>query len=132
MMDYCRFRDINDFFANGQPEKARRLLMEIQSRCIALQDEISMLKLRLQTAEEALYLAQNLAREGSFYWLNSPGVRQGPFCPRCYDSEGALIRLERVDSLLVCPYCQESYALPIQKSAPKALTGHARILHFAR
>ena len=29
-------------FASGQPEKARLLLMEMQSRCIALRDEMSM------------------------------------------------------------------------------------------
>lgn len=130
MMDYCRFRDINDFFANGQPEKARRLLMEIQSRCIALRDEINMLKLRLKTAEEALYLAQNLILEGRFYWLNASGVRQGPFCPRCYESEGALIRLEKAGQFWTCPYCQESYSLPIQENLKEP--GHARILRFAR
>lgn len=133
MMDYCRFRDINDFFANGQPEKARHLLMEIQSRCIALRDEISMLRLRLQTVEDALYLAQNLFLEKGFYWLKSPGVSQGPFCPRCYEQEGALFRLERVMEHLVCPYCHETFA--IATKPPKvepAMAGPARILRFAR
>ena len=27
MLDYRRFKEINDLFASGQPEKARRLLM---------------------------------------------------------------------------------------------------------
>lgn len=131
MLDYCRFRDINDFFASGQPEKARRLLMEIQSRCIALRDEICMLKLRLQTAEEALYLAENLFRESGLYWLKSPCSRQGPFCTRCYESEGALIRLERVAEGLACPYCSELY----KQSGPPARKesgSQARILKFAR
>lgn len=60
MLDYRRFKEINDLFASGQPEKARRLLMEMQSRCIALRDEMSMLKVRLQTFEDILYLSQNL------------------------------------------------------------------------
>lgn len=128
MLDYCRFRDIHDFFASGQPEKARRLLMEIQSRCIALRDEISMLKLRLQTAEEALYLSQNLYREDGFYWLRSAGARQGPFCPRCYEAEGALIRLERIAEGLGCPLCNELYKLPTHKQG----CSQARILRFAR
>ena len=28
MLDYRRFKEINDLFASGQPEKARRLLMD--------------------------------------------------------------------------------------------------------
>lgn len=131
MLDYCRFRDINDFFANGQPEKARRLLMEIQSRCIALRDEICMLKLRLQTAEEALYLAGNLFQENGFYWLKSPTSIQGPFCPRCYESEGAFIRLEKTREGLACPYCNELYKQEIPASQ-EARNRPARILRFAR
>lgn len=111
MMDYCRFRDINDFFANGQPQKARRLLMEMQSKCIALRDEIMMLKIRLHTAEEALYLATNLYKDNQLYWLKSQAGRQGPFCPGCYESEGALIRLEKYKQELICPYCHESFSL---------------------
>lgn len=133
MMDYCRFRDINDFFASGQPEKARHLLMEIQSRCIALRDEVSMLRLRLQTAEDALYLAQNLFLEKGFYWLKSPGVSQGPFCPRCYEQEGALFRLERLVEQLICPYCHESFVIDIKRPRTEASLGRpARILRFAR
>ncbi len=133
MLDYCRFKDINAFFANGQPEKARRLLMEIQSRCIALRDEVDMLKLRLETAEEALYLAAHLFEDNGFYWLDSPNSRQGPFCPRCYKSEGALIRLERSREGLGCPYCNEIYKLqdPDCKTADTR-SGHARILRFAK
>lgn len=128
MMDYCRFRDINDFFATGQPEKARRLLMEIQSRCLALRDEISMLKLRLETAEDALFLSQNLFFENSFYWLKSPGARQGPFCPRCYDTEGALIRLVREFNLLACPYCHAEFPTADTSGSDK----QGRIIHFVR
>lgn len=127
MMDYCRFRDINDFFASGQSEKARRLLMEVQSRCLALRDEINMLKLRLQTAEEALYLSENLFRENNFYWLKAPGPRQGPFCPRCYEAEGALIRLEREAREFLCPYCHASFPLDTVEAAASC----AKILNFA-
>ena len=81
MLDYRRFKEINDLFASGQPEKARRLLMEMQSRCIALRDEMSMLKIRLQTLEDILYLSQNLYEENGFYWLRTAGVKQGTVLP---------------------------------------------------
>ena len=42
MLDYRLFKEINDLFAAGRHDKARRLLMEVQSRGIALHDEISL------------------------------------------------------------------------------------------
>lgn len=127
MLDYRRFRDINDLFASGQPQKARRLLMEMQSRCIALRDEISMLRLRLQTAEDALFLSRNLYLEDSFYWLKSANGRLGPFCPGCYDSDWALIHLERHNNSLICPCCRETFR--VCDAAPPS-AAHARILQF--
>lgn len=133
MLDYFRFRDINDLFANGQPQKARRLLMELQSRCIALRDEVSLLKLRLRTAEDALYLSQNLFRDGELYWLKANDNRLGPFCPRCYDAEGALLLLEKIKRDLSCPYCHAIFAIRNPEPVEQPATGsHARIFRFAR
>ncbi len=129
MLDYRRFRDINEFFASGQPQKARRLLMEMQSRFIALRDEISLLRLRLQTAEDALQLSRNLYLDGDLYWLKSDPEPAGPFCPACYEAEGALIFLDRLKCELVCPYCHTSYPLRNARS-PEGGIVHARILHF--
>lgn len=135
MLDYHRFKEINDLFASGQPEKARRLLMELQSRCIALRDEMSMLKLRLQTCEDNLYLSQNLFEEEGLYWLRTAGVKLGPFCPRCYESEGGLVRLEKQKQGLVCPYCNATHTsrLPSVSDKSEAVPPRpARILPFAR
>lgn len=136
MLDYRRFKEINDLFASGQPEKARRLLMELQSRCIALRDEMSMLKVRLQTFEDIFYLSRNLYEADGFYWLRTVGAKQGPFCAHCYESEGALIRLEKTGSELRCPYCDSRYAGSARASAGPAdsrlAMRQARILPFAR
>ncbi len=37
LLDYRRFKEINDLFASGQGEKAPPALAEMQSRCIALE-----------------------------------------------------------------------------------------------
>jgi hypothetical protein len=109
MLNYRRFKEINELFAQGQTEKARRQLMEMQSSFIALRDEMNMLKVRVQTFEDILYLARNLYEENGFYWLKTSGLRQGPFCPRCYENEGGLVRLERGRRGPRCPYCQTGY-----------------------
>ena len=132
MMDYCRFRDINHMYASGQAQKARHLLMEMQSRCIALRDEIHMLRLRLQTAEDALFISQNLVHDGNFYWLKWENGRQGPFCPSCYEVESALIRLDKYKRELVCPYCHETFPLKTEPAPSEEELAHARILRFAR
>lgn len=134
MLDYRRFKEINDLFASGQPEKARHLLMEVQSRCIALRDEMNMLKIRLQTFEDILYLTQNLYEESGFYWLKTAGVKQGPFCPHCYESEGGLIRLEKTRSGLNCPYCDSSYrgAARAARAGQGSGERQARIIPFAK
>lgn len=135
MLDYRRFKEINDLFASGQTEKARHLLMEMQSRCIALRDEMSMLKIRVQSLEDVLYLAQNLFEEQGFYWLHTSGLRQGPFCPRCYETQGGLIHLDKRKKKLECPCCHASYnQLPEMNAAASSgiNAGAAKILHFAR
>lgn len=132
MLDYRRFKEINDLFAAGRTEQARHLLMELQSRCIALRDEMERLRVQIRTLEDILYLSKNLSRENGFYWLTTPGVRQGPFCPQCYDTVGALIRLEKADYALHCPYCGQRHALPRPAAAPAPAGRMARIIPFVR
>lgn len=136
MLNYRQFKEINELFAQGQNAKARHRLMEVQSHCIALQDEMERLKIRLQTMEDILYLRKNLFEEHGFYWLRTAGgVKQGPFCPHCYELEGGLVRLEkRVDQGLICPYCNSTYTTNLLVPALKPVNVEqgqtARILHF--
>ena len=133
MLDYRLFKEINDLFTSGQYRKARQLLMEIQSRSIALRDEISMLRARLRTLEDAAFLNENLQTQNGFYWLFTNNLRQGPFCPHCYESEGGLIRLERSHKTLCCPYCHATYpGIANEEFQEGDAVRHARIIPFAR
>lgn len=133
MLDYRLFKEINDLFASGQYRKARHLLMEVQSRCIALRDEISMLRVRLKTLEEVVFIKENLQSKDGFYWLFTNNLRQGPFCPHCYESEGGLIRLERSHKTLQCPYCHAIYPCMANGEYQEGpAVRHARIIPFAR
>ena len=133
MLDYRLFKEINDLFTSGQYRKARHLLMEVQSRSIALRDEINMLRTRLKTLEDAAFLNENLQSQNGFYWLFTNNLRQGPFCPHCYESEGGLIRLERSHKTLCCPYCHATYpGLAKEEFQEGDAVRHARIIPFAR
>lgn len=130
MLDYLRFKEIGELYARGNAAQARQLLMEVQSRWIALRDELTMLQARLQNMEETLRISHDLIAQHGFYWLKRDGLRLGPFCPRCYDGDGALIRLEKCGAGHGCPYCGELFRKP-EPVAP-APAQHARIFYFVR
>lgn len=109
MRDYLCFKEINDLLTFGEVELARPLLMEAQSRCIALRAENGMLKLRIRALEDIIILSRNLFLEHGFYWFKTGGMAYGPYCPRCYDSDKILIKLEKQDDRRLCPYCGEVF-----------------------
>lgn len=131
MLHYRLFKEINDLFASGHVEQARRLLMEVQSRSIALHDELNLLQTRLKPLEEVVELASNLFRRNGLYWLKAKDINLGPFCPRCYENEGGLIRLERADGTLHCPYCHAVLSCPPEFCGSEDAQQRARIIPFA-
>lgn len=128
MLNYLCFKEMNDLLTSGQIPQARKLLMEIQSRCIALNDEMHILRIRLQNMENILRIARNLFCDHGLYWLNTNGLRQGPFCPKCYNLDGSLIRLEKIGDNKGCPCCGEIYR-NTRNTSTKDIA-HAKILFF--
>jgi len=114
MLEYCTFKELHALFVQGDFEEARRILMELQARYIALSDEVSDLKRQVQEFEDILFLSQNLFVEGEQYWLRMGGIKHGPFCKPCYEYTGKLIRLEDHKNVWRCPYCGLLYS----KGAP--------------
>ncbi len=110
MLDYYRFKTVSDLFMRGKHEEARLELAELQRRYVALCDENTTLKMQVQEYEDVLYLARNLVREQGFYWLITGSIRQGPFCPSCYDRDGLLMRLSGDPGERFCATCREQFA----------------------
>ena len=50
---------------------------------------------------------------GGFYWLITGSIKQGPFCPTCYDRDGLLMRLSGDAGSRFCVSCRESFAAPV-------------------
>ena len=133
MLDYYKYKEINELYAQNRDEEARRMLMDMQARYIALCDENATLRTRVQEFENVLYLANNLIFDGFCYWLLTGSIKQGPFCQSCYEREGALIRLEHGDGEWSCPVCnavcdRASFQQNIPRRAPRT----AKIIPFAR
>jgi len=109
MLDYYRFKTVSDLFMQGKTEEARLELAELQRRYVALCDENTTLKMQIQEYEDILYLARNLIQSGGFYWLITGNIKQGPFCPGCYDRDGLLMRLSGEPGERFCPACRENF-----------------------
>jgi hypothetical protein len=112
MLEYYRFKVVHDLFTRGQAEDAREELAALQRRYVSLCDENTTLKMQMQEYEDILYLARNLTFDGEFYWLETGSVRQGPFCPNCYNRDGLLMRLSGERHERYCTSCREFYSSP--------------------
>ena len=110
MLDYYRFKSVSDLFMQGKVEEARLELAELQRRYVALCDENTTFKMQVQEYEDVLYLARNLVLDGGFYWLITGSIKQGPFCPNCYNRDGLLMRLSGDPGERYCSTCRENYA----------------------
>lgn len=119
MLDYYRFKTVSDLFMQGKTEEARLELAKLQRRYVALCDENTTFKMQAQEYEDLLYLARNLILDGKYYWLITGSIKQGPFCPHCYDHDGLLIRLGGDKGERFCTLCRNSYfeSAPVQELA---------------
>lgn len=105
MLDYYRFKEIHDAFLRGQHEEGRRMLMEMQSRYIALCDTNALLQYQIQEFKDILHLAHTMFFDGVCYWLITGSIKHGPFCRACYQRDGALAHLEKQYDIWQCPIC---------------------------
>ena len=110
MLDYYRFKEVNDLYTKGKCDEAKRVLAELQEKYIEVHDENEMLRTQLQEFEDVLYLAKNLEYDGHSYWLKTGTIKQGPFCQSCFDRDGLLIRLGETGDQWRCLSCGIVYS----------------------
>jgi hypothetical protein len=67
--------------------------------------KIAQLEDELREARAALAVREQLLPRAGLYWRPPSGnaPEDGPFCPRCYDGNGKVVRLTYLDSKT--PYC---------------------------
>lgn len=109
MLEYYRFKDTYELFLKGRTEDAKQHLQELQARYLALCDENISLRSQVQGYEDVLYLSRNLVFDGAFYWLVTGSIKQGPFCPTCYNRDGLLLRLTDDGKNRQCLTCGAQY-----------------------
>lgn len=113
MLEYHRFKAVGELLLKGRQEEARLELSALQRRYVALCDENTTLKTQIQEYEDILYLARYLFKDGNFYWLFTGSIKQGPFCPACYERDGLLMRLSGDAGSRFCVSCRENFITPV-------------------
>ncbi|WCB47620.1 hypothetical protein [Nitratidesulfovibrio vulgaris] len=127
MLDYYKFKEINDLFLKGRIDEARHLLTEMQTRYVALSDENIMLRSQVQEFEDILYLSRNLVFDGYCYWLLTGEIKQGPFCESCYKRDGVLVRLDSRSKSWQCPSCGTHHERNVEHPIPASTLAAPRL-----
>ncbi len=127
MLEYYRFKVINNLFLKGQTEAACLQLRELQKLYVDLCEENAVLKANMREFEDVLYLARNFVFDGTFYWLLTGNIKQGPFCPNCYNRDGQLVRISEARPRR-CMNCGEIFEPAAQAGKTHASGNSVRAL----
>ncbi len=132
MLNYYRYKEVYELFLKGKPDEAKHLLMDLQSRYIEVCDENNVLKSQVQEFEDILYLSKNLVYDGSYYWLITGNIKQGPFCSACYNRDGILIRLHDDGETRKCYNCGTQHEREIVVAAAQGVEKSAAPQRLAK
>jgi ribosomal protein L37AE/L43A len=91
------YKDIVELIKKGATIEAQEKIMELREGALALQEENVKLKERIAGLELELTKKKDVQWDAPFYWAFSGETKDGPFCQKCYDSDGKLIRLQKIE-----------------------------------
>jgi hypothetical protein len=104
------YSEIIDLIKKGATVEYQEKIMKLKEAVLQLQEENQELRKKVQELEEALSIRANLKYEPPYYWLETEGKKEGPYCQTCYDKERKLIRLQdRNDGRWTCMVCKVTY-----------------------
>ena len=69
-------------------------IMGLREEIFALKEENLTFRENVKTLEEAQDIKNKMKYEAPYYWLEEAGKKEGPYCQKCYDSEGKQLRLQ--------------------------------------
>ena len=124
MLEYYRFKVINNLFLKGQTEAACLQLRELQKRYVVLCEENAALKANARELEDILFMERNFIFDGIFYWLRTGSLKHGPFCPNCYNRYGQITRIAALRRP-VCSICGTTFETALPETAKNAQGGRS-------
>ena len=111
------YKEIIDLIKKGFQIEAQEKIMELREAAIQRQEEkhelIQQLRDRdekIRELEAQLTVRDGLVWEPPYYWLGDGDKRDGPFCQRCKDADGKLVRLHCWrKGAWVCKVCKAEF-----------------------
>ncbi|MBZ5627003.1 MAG: hypothetical protein LAQ69_51260 [Acidobacteriia bacterium] len=86
-----------------------RKIVDLEGEIIELTGQNHLLLEKIGDLEKALKTKAQLLFEKNVYWLAEAQAKDGPYCQRCYDVAGKLVRLQPWDDLWACFECKQHY-----------------------
>ncbi|HXU92477.1 MAG TPA: hypothetical protein VFP33_02350 [Gallionella sp.] len=86
-----------------------RKIVELEGEIIELTGQNHLLMEKVRELEQAMKIKEALIFSRNVYWLENEESRDGPYCPRCYDVNGKLVRLQPWDDTWACFECKQHY-----------------------
>jgi len=105
----------------GKHREAEAVLKSLQDEFLAVCEENEALKAQLHEVAAVLDLADKVRFDGQKYWLVEGGEQKGPYCQVCYDRDGLLINLQRLENKWECQNCQNRFMVPSKTAVPARL-----------
>lgn len=88
-------KDVYDLAKKGATLELQEQLVKMREEALQLQEDNLALRTKVKELEDAQAIRENLTFDSSVYWKTLPdGDNEGPYCQRCYDVDGLLVRLQ--------------------------------------
>ena len=87
-------KDAYDLAKKGLTIEFQEKVMELREQALELQEENLRLRTRVREMEEKLEVKDSLVFKSGMYFRTTSSGDDGPFCARCYDETGKLLRLQ--------------------------------------
>jgi regulator of replication initiation timing len=100
------YKDIVELMKKGATVEAQEKIMELREAVIELQEENLALRQENKDLKVQLKLKGEMHFDGSVYWRVEKKKSIGPYCQRCLDAEGKLIRLQDYGDSWYCLQCK--------------------------
>lgn len=103
------YKDIVDLIKKGATFEAQEKIMELREAVMELQEENLSLREQVTHLRSEIAKKEELEFDGAIYWKkDSDGRRIGPYCQKCFDADGKLIRLQDYQDRWYCLHCKTS------------------------
>lgn len=104
-----KYKDIIDLIKKGSTIEAQEKILELRESALDLQEDNLALKEENMKLKAIIKKSESLHFDGKIYWLEIDEGKDGPFCPKCHDVNGMMVRMHQDGNGWWCYTCSQSF-----------------------